>query len=401
MVRLPSPIKKVFFNHGAWDRFYQKHKDTIRDIELETMVKLKTCGSSERGFAVYKCSNPSCTHEHRIMKGCKGRFCPTCGKGAADRWIEQQCAILPETDWQHITWTMPDVLWPIFEKNRWLVKELSRIASQIILKDAKKKSVLPGIFTAQHTFGRKLNWNCHVHLSVTLGGLSKDHQKWESIRFCRKSLEPQWRYAVITLLRQHYAKLQFPKEIGRVVRHIWDWNRWLDKQYNRYWNINLAKPKPSHYQNVKYLGGYVKRAPISQSRLKHYNGHEVIFTYKDHRDGRKKQLRLDTEEFIRRFLSHIPEKYQRLINYYGFLANRVRGKLLPQVHDVLGQKMRETRKIRYAQMLKRSFGIDPFECPLCRSQLAFVGLVIGKTSAHLKGKFVAQSLQKIKVKKAA
>ena len=163
----------------------------------------------------------------------------------------------------------------------------------------------------------------------------------------------------------------------------------------------MAKPKPTHYHNVKYLSGYIKRSPISQSRLKHYNGHEVVFSYKDHRDGQKKLLSLSSEEFVRRFLSHIPEKHQRLINYYGFLANRVRGTLLPQVHKVLGQRMRETHKIRYAQMLKRSFGIDPLECPLCRSQLAFVGLVFGKSSMDLKRDYVASVSSKIKVKIAA
>lgn len=401
MVRLPSPIKKVFFNHGVWDRYYQKHKDSIRDIELETMIKLKTCGSSARGYAVFKCSKATCPHEHRIMKGCKGRFCPTCGKGAADRWIEQQCATLPETDWQHITWTMPDVLWPIFEKNRWLLKKLSKLAANILLKEGKKRDILPGIFTALHTFGRKLNWNCHVHLSVTLGGLSKGGTEWKPLRFSRENLEAQWRYAVVQLLRKYYKKLDLPKEIKVVVRHMWDWNRWLDRQYNRYWNIHLAKPKPTHYHTVKYLSAYIKRAPVSQSRLKHYNGHEVIFSYKDHNDGRRKLLRLESEEFVRRFLNHIPEKHERLINYYGFLANRVRGKWLPIVHELLGQQMRKVRKIRYAQMLKKSFGIDPLECPLCRSPLAFVGLVIGKSSAELKKEYMVSAASKIKVKLVA
>ena len=44
------------------------------------------------------------------------------------------------------------------------------------------------------------------------------------------------------------------------------------------------------------------------------------------------------DEFIERFIQHIPEKGFRMIRYYGFLSNAVRGKLLPKIYKILGQK---------------------------------------------------------------
>ncbi len=38
---------------------------------------------------------------------------------------------------------------------------------------------------------------------------------------------------------------------------------------------------------------------------------------------------LSIEEFIGKFVSHIPDIGFRMIRYYRFLANRLRGKLLP------------------------------------------------------------------------
>ncbi|MBK2049576.1 transposase zinc-binding domain-containing protein, partial [Francisella noatunensis] len=35
------------------------------------------------------------------------RSCPTCGKMAIDRWIEDIKDIFPECKYQHITFTMP------------------------------------------------------------------------------------------------------------------------------------------------------------------------------------------------------------------------------------------------------------------------------------------------------
>ncbi|WP_440866502.1 transposase [Symbiopectobacterium purcellii] len=40
---------------------------------------------------------------------------------------------------------------------------------------------------------------------------------------------------------------------------------------------------------------------------------------------------------ILRLIKHIPEKHFRMVRYFGFLANRVVGKLLPLVRKALGQ----------------------------------------------------------------
>ena len=53
--------------------------------------------------------------------------------------------------------TMPYELWPLFDLNRDLLTKLPSIANKIILKLGKKKKAVPGIFTALHTFGRRLH----------------------------------------------------------------------------------------------------------------------------------------------------------------------------------------------------------------------------------------------------
>ena len=94
---------------------------------------------------------------------------------------------------------MPAELWELLRYNRGLLGCLSGLAATIILKTARKKGILPGIFTALHTFGRDLKWNVHVHLSVTVGGLSNDNTAWKPLYYCKKVLMPMWRYEVINL----------------------------------------------------------------------------------------------------------------------------------------------------------------------------------------------------------
>ena len=48
--------------------------------------------------------------------------------------------VLPKTRWQHITFTMPDSLWPIFWLNRDLFGLISGIAAGIIKEIATKKN---------------------------------------------------------------------------------------------------------------------------------------------------------------------------------------------------------------------------------------------------------------------
>lgn len=77
-----------------------------------------------------------------------------------------------------------------------------------------------------------------------------------------------------------------------------------------------------------------------------------------------------------------------MIRYYGFLAARVRSKLLPKilpkVYDLLDQPERKAIPIRFPTMMKNSFGIDPLECILCKSRMVLTGIVPGKTMAELR-----------------
>ncbi|QGP66567.1 hypothetical protein PsalMR5_04492 (plasmid) [Piscirickettsia salmonis] len=60
-------------------------------------------------------------------------------KKATEQWIAAQNELLPKCEYQHITLTMPEALWPFFLANRDLLNELSRLAADILLKTAKKK----------------------------------------------------------------------------------------------------------------------------------------------------------------------------------------------------------------------------------------------------------------------
>ena len=92
---------------------------------------------------------------------------------------------------------------------------------------------------------------------------------------------------------------------------------------------------------------------------------------------------MSVEEFIGRFVSHIPDTGFRMIRYYGFLSNRLRGELLPTVRKLLQQKEPEIIAApSYVQLMIQNFSINPLECTLCGNLMRLSSMVFGVTNAN-------------------
>ena len=266
---------------------------------------------------------------------------------------------------------MPAKLWPFFGENRHLLTLLFKLAAEPLLQTASGKKITIGIFSALHTFGRDLKLNIHVHVSVTRGGLSQDSNEWKDIYFTKAKVMPMWRYSIIDLLRQEYKKgtLVIPEEYQHQIKSLAQLNRLLNPEYKKHWNVYFAKAKRDHKHNVDYLGRYIKRPPLAESRLVHYDGPTVIFRYLDHYTKTQQKYECDTEHFIKLITQHIPEKFFKMIRYFGFLSYRTRGKLLPKVYELLGQVVKEPPTITYAELFAANFYDNPALCLVCNSPM--------------------------------
>jgi len=68
------------------------------------------CGTTAIGGKRYCCASPDCTHSRFFCQSCRSKACSACGFKATEQWVAQQSHILPDGDWQHITFTMPHLL---------------------------------------------------------------------------------------------------------------------------------------------------------------------------------------------------------------------------------------------------------------------------------------------------
>ncbi|RMS52871.1 hypothetical protein ALP64_202484 [Pseudomonas syringae pv. actinidiae] len=171
--------------------------------------------------------------------------------------------------------------------------------------------------------------------------------------------------------------LRFRRSSGGRPRH------WRCRSATRslHWHIHLSKKTENGRKTVNYLGRYLKKPPISGSRLAHYtSGATLSFTYLDHRTQTYQQETLSQADMLRRVVQHIPEKHFRMIRYFGFLANRVCGQYLPKVYEAL--KMATpgpTPKLYFAQMAKAFLNVDPFRCVLCGARMVYTAAISGLT----------------------
>lgn len=377
-------IKQILLANHNWWHFYEKYKSRIRPAIVTCIVKLLSCKNIIRGYCEYHCSNPCCSHIKRIPFTCKCKACSSCGKKSTEIWVQKQNQILPNTKWQHITFTMPCELWDFFWLNRYLLDLVAGIAANCVLTTAKKKRIIVGIFLSIHTFGRDLKRHVHIHISVTLGGLSEDLLHWKNLFFHQATLMRIWRYQIIKLFRNTQSQLSIPSAINKQLNADFSFNNLLDQLYQKKWVVYCAKPSSNYKQNLAYLSRYIKRPPIAESKLKHYFGDTIIFYYLDHNTKTFRRFILTVEQFIARFIQHIPDKNFRMIRYYGFLSNRSRGKLLPIVYKLLNQeKLNQKTLPTFAELIQKNFGFNPLKCVLCGHQLILSATHFGKNTAEL------------------
>src|SRR5262249_21759377 len=151
--------------------------DATRADVREAFGKVVTCGTPAAGAEVFASAN----EERVVYHTCKSRACPSCGHKATLSWQRDWWRELPEVPYAHVCLTMPDVLWPLFRRNRHLLHDLPVLGAAVLQQCGNgERSVRRLIIVVPHTFGRHLNFNCHLHVLVSQGGLGDNGEGWRS-----------------------------------------------------------------------------------------------------------------------------------------------------------------------------------------------------------------------------
>ena len=193
------------------------------------------------------------------------------------------------------------------------------------------------------------------------GGISLDGSRWVSCRPRRflpvRVFSKLFRGLMLAkLLAAHKAgQLQFFNQYAHLAEPK-PFARYLAPLRRRKWYVYSKRPFGGPEAVLAYLSRYTHRVAISNRRLIALDENGVTFNYKDYRaDGqaRHKVMTLATNEFIRRFLSHVLPKGFHRIRYYGLLAKSSCAENLGERASCLQCQNRKTSLIIPAALMRQ------------------------------------------------
>jgi hypothetical protein len=309
---------------------------------------------------------------------CRNRHCPKCQFLKKEKWVEERKEDLLPVPYFHVVFTIPAKLNPLVLRNKQVLYNiLFRCVSETLFelaRDPKHLGGQIGFISILHTWGQNLMDHPHIHCIVPGGGLSHEGKRWLSCRegffLPVKVLSRLFRGKVLFYLKKSWEKgdLKFPG----VLTKLQDPNQFalfLSDLYNREWVVYSKPPFKNPETLLNYLGRYTHRIAIGNHRILKMEDEKVFFFWRDYSDGNKKKImKLEVSEFIRRFLLHVlPEKFVK-IRYYGLLANRKSHTTLTQCRKLLETAQISNKNVNetWQEFLKRICGMDLITCPFCQ-----------------------------------
>jgi hypothetical protein len=313
MLRLADVIRQ----HGP--AYMERHGASMLPSHVHAVKAILRCRTPEMGGHLARC--PRCETEHLLYHSCHHRACPRCGHDTTSRWLAGQRELLLPVPYFHVVFTLPAELRRLVRSHQAaLLPVLFRAAFTSLARLCADPHFLGGRIGALavlHTWTRTLEWHPHVHMLVPGGALAPDGLTWIAAPRRRtrylvpeKALAKLFRGRFLCLARRALPGVAFP-----------------DIPWGKRWVV-FAKPVVHGAEKVlEYLGRYVHKTAISEQAIVASNDRTVTFGYRDSRDQRRKTMTLPADEFLRRFLQHVPLQGLHRVRAFGLLHSAHRDTL--------------------------------------------------------------------------
>jgi len=339
---------------------------------------IAVCRTPALGGQVYLCL--SCGTEHFVYHSCRKRGCPNCQALAQERWIAARAErILPIRHF-HVVFTLPSEL-------RRLVKghpvdvynAFFRVVGEILGElGLTWYNANLGWTLVLHTWRRDQGYHPHLHALVTAGGLSQDGTTFRHVSdtflFPGNVMGELLRGKMLDALRKLFAKGAFPE--------------WTEEEFSAVmagaashpqWVAHAESPFRDASHLLGYLGRYVHRIAISDSRLKEVTPDRVTFTT---RYGKTASMHPVT--FLHRFVQHVLPQGFHKVRHGGLYASTRKGGRLDQARAILEQAMdpveAEAHKTKTAET-REKLVFEGHRCPDCGEIMAKTSVVIPRQRA--------------------
>lgn len=393
---LKTTVCDILSDYGQ--QYLHEHK--IKGQQKGIVNLLSSCRSSALGSHFRHCDQ--CTHTDKAYNSCRNRHCPNCQNKDREKWLEKRMNDLLPVGYYHLVFTLPHQLNALCLQNKGVMYGiLFKAASQTVLelcRDVKHLGADTGLITILHTWGQNMMEHPHLHCIMPAGGLSFDKTHWIDMPKANdffihyKTISRKFRGKFLDLLGKAYLgnDLSFSDKTN-LLKAKKNFNAFMSQLYAKEWVVNIQKPFAKPEKVLEYLSRYVFRIAISDQRIEKVENGMVYFIMKDYKNkGAFRKMKLQVNEFIRRFLLHLLPKGFFKIRYYGILAN-VHGKVnIEKVKTLLseqaldkqqealedGNQVWEKQDTVWTAIMQDIKSHAQFNCPVCKKgHMRFAGVV--------------------------
>ena len=224
-----------------------------------------------------------------------------------------------------------------------------------------------------------MGYHPHLHILVSDGCFHGSDIFSVSAPVDSKTLEMLFRHNVLKMLLKK----------GKISR---DLIALMDKWRHTGFNVFIGPQiLPGDETAMENLARYIIRASFSQERMTYFQ--ETAQVEYRSRDGTKTKL-FDALEWLAAMCSHVPNKGEQMVRYYGYYSNVSRGKRKKSDADdaipcILEPELTDRGFRRnWARLIQKIYEVDPLVCPKCAGQMRVVAFiedmdVIRKILKHL------------------
>jgi hypothetical protein len=228
-----------------------------------------------------------------------------------------------------------------------------------------------------------MSFHPHLHCILSAGGWNDSNQTWvlpkklnSGFFIPQKVLAACFKKHFLFAFSQLWEddKLLLPKELMH-LNNPDEFKQFYNQiAFKKNWIVKIMPPLDNPKRVIDYLGRYVYRIAITDSRIKEVkiNDRKVVFEYKDYaaqNDDTKpppiKTMTLDAIEFIRRFAQHVLPKNFQKTRYFGIYATACRKKLIPSIAKTLCKTAWNPTVRSVCQIVMATTGQNPNSCPCC------------------------------------
>lgn len=257
---------------------------------------------------------------------------------------------------------LPSSINPYFLKNyKKFVEILYESGKKTILKILKYSQyelTSPGIIMNIHTYGEENQLHPHLHIVMTNGGISTDGQKWIDYDENLFSVDNFTSIYNAILRREISRFFKSNPSLGTdlVIKNIPKEVPYISSKY------------PTADSIIEYLGKTIKGNSIHDKDIVAIDKNIVNYKTKS-----KKESKLHTDEFVRRYLLHVMPPNLKSVRYSGIYASN-RREQLAQVKSIFGHQEPIEPEIDEEM---ESVEIIPYKfCPICKKKMEMIEKIL-------------------------